>query len=250
MGRFDGKVAVVTGASRGIGFETARQLVDGGARVVLTARGQEGLDAAVEQLGGDANAIAVAGKADDAEHRSAVFEAAKSTFGGVDFLVNNTGINPAYGRLTEIDNGMAHKIMEVNLFGAYAWSRLAVENGINKPGGAIVNIASVAGLTASPGIGFYGISKAAVISLTQQLAFELAPNVRVNAVAPAVVKTDFAKALFEGREEQAAAGYPLQRLGAVADVAGPVTFLLSEDAAWITGQTLSIDGGASLAPIL
>ena len=109
---------------------------------------------------------------------------------------------------------------------------------------------SIAGVTAAPGIALYGVSKAALINLTTQLAFELAPGIRVNAVAPAVIKTDFAKALYEGREAEVAATYPLKRLGIPSDVAGPVAFLLSEESAWITGQTIVIDGGGSLAPVL
>jgi NAD(P)-dependent dehydrogenase (short-subunit alcohol dehydrogenase family) len=117
-------------------------------------------------------------------------------------------------------------------------------------GRSVVNLSSVSGLSASPNIGLYGISKAAIINLTVQLAEELAPRVRVNAVAPAVVKTAFARALYEGREAEASAPYPLGRLGEVDDVAGPVAFLLSDDAAWITGQTVVIDGGASIRSAL
>jgi 3-oxoacyl-[acyl-carrier protein] reductase len=247
VGRFDGKTALVTGASRGIGFAIARRLVDDGARVVITARGQEALDAAVEQLGGRDHAIGIAGKADSVDHRGEVFERIDREFGGIDFLVNNAGINPAYGSALDVADDAVRKIFEVNVLGSLAWSRDAVAAGLSA---AIVNIASIAGVTAAPGIALYGVSKAALINLTTQLAYELAPGIRVNAVAPAVVKTDFARALYEGREAQVAAGYPLQRLGVPTDVAGPVAFLLSDDAAWMTGQTLLIDGGGSLAPIL
>jgi 3-oxoacyl-[acyl-carrier protein] reductase len=247
VGRFDGTVTLVTGASRGIGFAIAQHIVGDGGRVVITARGQETLDAAVASLGGPHVAFAVAGKADDPEHRAEVFARIASEFGRLDYLVNNAGINPAYGKALEVEDTAARKILEVNVLGTLAWSRDAVAAGLDK---AIVNIASIAGITASPGIALYGVSKAAIISLTQQLAFELAPDIRVNAVAPAVVKTNFARALFEGREAEVAAGYPLARLGEPADVAGPVAFLLSDDAGWITGQTLVIDGGGSLAPVL
>jgi NAD(P)-dependent dehydrogenase (short-subunit alcohol dehydrogenase family) len=245
VARFDGRTALVTGASRGIGLAIAQRLVDDGARVVITARGQETLDAAVAGLG--PGAIGIAGKADDPAHRAEVFATIGREFGGLDFLVNNAGINPAYGPALAAGDDAVRKILEVNVLGTLAWSRDAVAAGLST---AIVNIASIAGLTAAPGIAVYGVSKAAVIGLTTQLAFELAPDIRVNAVAPAVIKTNFAKALYEGREAEVAAGYPLGRLGEPVDVAGPVTFLLSADAAWITGQTLVIDGGGSLAPVL
>lgn len=247
MGRFDGRTALVTGASRGIGLAIAQRLVADGARVVITARGQEALDAAVAQLGGPGVAIGIAGKADSADHRAEVFATIAREFGRLDYLVNNAGINPAYGPLADVGEDAVRKIFEVNVLGTLAWSREAVAAGLTT---AIVNIASIAGVTAAPGIGIYGVSKAALINLTAQLAFELAPGIRVNAVAPAVIKTDFAKALYEGREAQVAAGYPLARLGIATDVAGPVCFLLSEDAAWITGQTIIIDGGGTLAPVL
>lgn len=245
MDRFEGRVALVTGASRGIGFAIARRLVSEGARVVLTGRKQEALDAAVAELG-DA-ATAVAGRADDAEHRAAVFAHVAERHGRLDHLVNNAGINPAYGPIAEVDLGAARKILEVNVLATLEWAKAAVAAGLTT---SVVNLASVAGLGASPGIAFYGISKAAVISLTMQLAYELAPAVRVNAVAPAVVKTAFARPLYEGREDQASAAYPLRRLGEIDDVAGPVAFLLSDDAAWITGQTLAIDGGAGIRPLV
>ncbi|MDI3330167.1 MAG: SDR family oxidoreductase [Micrococcus sp.] len=243
QGCFNGRTALVTGASRGVGLATARTLVDGGARVVLTARGREGLDAAVAQLG--PAAVGVAGKLDDPAHLEEVAEVVGG-LGGLDYLVNNVGINPVFGPMAEMDLGAARKILEVNVLGAFRAARAAVEWGIVERGGAIVNIASIAGISSSPGIGMYGVSKSAVLGLTRQLAAELAPDVRVNAVAPAAVKTDFAKALYEGREDEVSARYPLQRLGVPEDVAGPVAFLLSEAAAWMTGQTLVIDGGASL----
>jgi NAD(P)-dependent dehydrogenase (short-subunit alcohol dehydrogenase family) len=247
VGRFDGKTALVTGASRGIGLAIAQRLVADGARVVITARGQDKLDEAVAALGGPSKAIGIAGKADSADHRAEVFARIGSEFGSLDFLVNNAGINPAYGKTLEVGDDAIRKIFEVNLIGSLAWSREAVAAGLTT---AIVNISSISGITAAPGIGIYGVSKAALINLTVQLAVELAPGIRVNAVAPAVIKTDFARALYEGREEKVAAGYPLKRLGVPTDVAGPVAFLLSEDAAWITGQTLVIDGGGSLSSVM
>jgi NAD(P)-dependent dehydrogenase (short-subunit alcohol dehydrogenase family) len=247
VGRFDGKTALITGASRGIGLSIAQRLVDDGARVVITARGQDALDAAVAQLGGPAHAIGIAGKADSPDHRGEVFGSITREFDSLDFLVNNAGINPAYGKALDVADDAVRKIFEVNVLASLTWTRDAVAAGLST---AVVNIASIAGVTAAPGIAMYGVSKAALINLTTQLAFELAPGIRVNAVAPAVIKTDFARALYEGREDAVAATYPLRRLGVPTDVAGPVTFLLSEDAAWITGQTIIIDGGGSLAPVM
>lgn len=245
-GRFEGRVAVVTGASRGIGLAVARRIVQEGGRVCVTGRKQEGLDAAVAGLGAD-KAMAVAGSADDPEHQDATIAAVLERFGSLDVLVNNTGVNPSYGPLAEADLGALRKILEVNVLGALVWTRKAVAAGLSAPGGAVVNIASVAGLRPAAGIGFYGTSKAALIHLTQQLAVELAPDVRVNAVAPAVVRTRFAGALFDGREAEVAATYPLGRLGEPDDIGAAVAFLASGDAAWVTGQTLVVDGGLTLS---
>ncbi len=245
--RFADRVALVTGASRGIGLAVAQRLVAEGARVAVTARKPEGLAAAVDQLGGDEHAIAIAGRGDDAEHQAAAVERLVQQFGRIDVLVNNTGINPAYGPLTDLDESVARKIMDVNVLSALSWTRQALAAGLGSDGsGAIVNVASVAGLAPSPGIAYYGVSKAALIGLTMQLAAELSPRVRVNAVAPAVVKTRFAEALYVDHETEAAAAYPLGRLGEPADIGAAVAFLACDDASWITGQTLVIDGGLSL----
>ena len=245
--RFEAKTALVTGASRGIGLGIAERLVAEGARVVITARKQEALDEAVAQLGGPGVALGVAGKADDPEHQADTIRQAIDTFGSLDLLVNNAGINPAYGPIVELDLGAARKVVEVNCLAALAWVQEAHRAWMKEHGGSIVNVSSVSGVQPAPGIGFYGASKAMLVSLTELMALELAPDIRVNAVAPAVVKTRFARALYEGREEQVSATYPLQRLGEPEDVAGAVAFLLSADAAWITGQLVVIDGGLTLS---
>ena len=245
MKRFEGRVALVTGASRGIGFAVAKRLVDEGAKVVITARKADALRAAADDLG---DALWVAGNADDAEHREQMLDLIATELGPLDLFVNNAGINPAYGPLLSIERPAMDKILSTNVVAALDWVRSVVHSGM-PAGAAIVNIASIAGLTPAPGIAFYGVSKAALIALTTQLALELAPGIRVNAVAPAVIKTNFARALYEGREEQVIAGYPLGRLGEPEDVAASVAFLLSSDASWITGQTLVIDGGGSLRPV-
>jgi NAD(P)-dependent dehydrogenase (short-subunit alcohol dehydrogenase family) len=240
------RVAIVTGASRGIGLGIAAELVRQGARVCVTARGQEALDAAVAELGGPDVAIAVPGKSDDAGHQAEAVARTIEAFGSVDMLVNNTGINPVYGPVADVDPVAAAKILAVNVLAPLAWTRRARDAWMGEHGGSIVNISSVAGLRPSPGIGMYGVSKAALIRLTTELAVELGPRIRVNAVAPAIVKTKFATVLYEGREEQVAAAYPLRRLGVPEDIAGAVAFLLSDQASWITGQTLVLDGGVTL----
>ncbi|TVZ06949.1 SDR family oxidoreductase [Trebonia kvetii] len=240
------RVAIVTGASRGIGLGVAAELVRQGARVCVTARGAETLAAAVAELGGPEVAIAVPGKADDAAHQAETVATTIETFGRLDMLVNNTGINPVYGPVLGTDPAAAAKILAVNVLAPLAWTRLAVDAWMGEHGGSVVNVSSVAGLRPSPGIGMYGISKAALIRLTTELAVELGPRVRVNAIAPAVVKTKFATALYEGKEEKVAAAYPLKRLGVPEDIAGAVVFLLSDQASWITGQTLVLDGGVTL----
>lgn len=247
-GRFEGKTAIVTGASRGIGLAIAERLVAEGACVVVTARKQEALDEAVAGLGA-AQALGVAGKADDVEHQADTIRQAIATFGSVDLLVNNTGINPAFGPMVELDLGAARKTVEVNCIAALSWVQQVHMAWMKEHGGAVVNVSSVSGIRPAPGIGFYGASKAMLVSITELLALELAPNIRVNAVAPAVVKTKFASALYEGREEQVASAYPLKRLGEPEDVAGTVAFLLSDDASWITGQLLVVDGGVTLAGV-
>ena len=246
MEALQNRVAIVTGASRGIGLGIATELVRQGAKVCVTARGADSLAAAVAELGGPDVAIAVPGKADNADHQAEAVARTMEAFGRLDMLVNNTGINPVYGPIVDTDPAAAAKILAVNVLAPLAWTRRARDAWMGEHGGSIVNVASISGVRASPGIGMYGVSKAALIRLTMELAVELGPRIRVNAVAPAVVKTKFATALYEGREEQVSAAYPLKRLGVPEDIAGAVAFLLSDQASWITGQTLVLDGGVTL----
>ncbi|MEU3348884.1 SDR family oxidoreductase [Streptomyces sp. NPDC006700] len=245
MTELSGKVALVTGASRGIGYGIAEALVARGDRVCITGRNEDALKEAVERLGSD-RAVAVAGKAHDEAHQAEAVERVMEAFGRVDFLINNAGTNPVFGPMADLDLNVARKVFETNVVSALGFAQRTWHAWQKDNGGAIVNIASVAGLSASPFVGAYGMSKAAMINLTQQLAHEFAPGVRVNAIAPAVVKTKFAKALYEGREEEAAASYPLGRLGVPSDIGGAAAFLTSAQSDWVTGQTLVVDGGIFL----
>ncbi|MET9790798.1 SDR family oxidoreductase [Streptomyces canus] len=240
-----GKVALITGASRGIGYGIAEAFVARGDRVVITGRTEDALKEAVEQLGAE-RAVYVAGKAHDEAHQTAAVERAMEAFGRVDYLVNNAGTNPVFGSIADLDLNVARKVFETNVISALGFAQKTWYAWQKDNGGAIVNIASVAGLAPSPFIAAYGVSKAALINLTQQLAHEFAPGVRVNAIAPAVVKTKFASALYEGREAEAAASYPLARLGVPSDIGGAAAFLTSAQSDWVTGQTLVVDGGIFL----
>jgi NAD(P)-dependent dehydrogenase (short-subunit alcohol dehydrogenase family) len=193
--------------------------------------------------------VAVSGKADDPAHREEVLDVIGRTWGRLDILVNNAGINPFYGSMLDLPLETARKILEVNVVSSIAWVQAVVGRsalGFSEAG-AVVNIGSVTARTPSPGIGMYGVSKAAVAQLTRTLAVELGPAVRVNAVEPAVVKTSFSRALYEHDEAGTAAQYPLLRLGTPDDVAAAVAFLASDDAAWITGEVLTVDGGLMVA---
>ncbi len=247
MGVHEGAVAVVTGASRGIGLGIAQRLVAEGAKVVVTARKPEPLADAVAALGPE-HAVGVAGNASDPGHQDEVLALARERFGGLTYLVNNTGINPVYGPILDVDIEVARKVLDANVVTAFAWTAKAVAAGLGNPerAGAVVNVASIAGFGATGMLGWYAVSKAALIHLTTELGYQLGPAVRVNAVAPGVVKTRFAEALYVGKEDEAAAGYPMGRLGDPEDIAGAVSFLLSDDARWITGQTMIVDGGVTL----
>lgn len=245
MRGLSGRTAIVTGASRGIGYGIAERLITEGVRVVITGRNPEALTEAATALGGSEVCLAVPGKADDPDHRAEAVARAAETFGAATLLVNNVGINPVYGPLLEADLGAARKIVEVNALAPLAWVQ-ALFGTVPVQSGAVVNISSTAGQGTAPGIDLYGASKAMLDHLTRGLALELAPRVRVNAIAPALVRTRFAAPLMSRGEEAAASRYPLGRIGTPEDIASTAAFLLSDEASWITGTLHAIDGGARL----
>lgn len=241
-----GKGALVSGASRGIGHAVAAELLSRGASVLITARKPEPLEQAAEQLralGHPGKVLAVAGNSGDAGARAEQVAAAVAEFGSLDILVNNTGINPVYGALMDADLDAVRKIFDVNVVAALGYIQEAYKAWMRDNGGAVVNLASVAGIRSTGVIAAYGASKAALIRLTEELAWQLGPRIRVNAVAPGVVKTKFADALYSADEEAAASVYPMKRLGKPEDVAALVAFLVSDQASWITGETVRVDGG-------
>ncbi len=242
--RLDGKVALVTGASRGIGAATAAALAASGAAVMLSSRKLHDLEAAAAAIDGDTAVFAA--NAGDPDAASACVAATVERFGAVDILVNNAATNPYYGPTLGISDSQFDKTVQVNWKGPLTWSRLVWEASMGDRGGSIVNISSAGGLAVEPAIGIYNGTKAALIHLTRTLAAELAPAVRVNGVAPGLVKTDMARALWEADEAAIAARMPLRRLGEPADIADAVVFLVSDAASWITGQTLVVDGGVLL----
>lgn len=242
--RMDGKVALVTGASRGIGLAVAQALGAAGASVMLSSRKPDALEAAVATVPGE-SAWYVA-NAGDEEAAAACMQATVERFGGIDVLVNNAATNPYYGPTLDIDVSRAAKTAAVNQIAPIIWTRLARDAGIGRGPGAVVNVASVGAFSVEANIGFYNATKAALVLLTRQLASELAP-VRVNAVAPGLIVTDMSRALVEAYGEHLATRLPLQRLGQPEDIARAVLYLASEEASYITGQTLVIDGGGQVA---
>ena len=240
-----GRAAIITGASRGIGLSVALALARLGARVVITARRQDAADAAAEQVGD--NAVGFAAHAADLEQARACIEFTLQRFGRIDILINNAGTNPAFGPMVDLDHPRFVKTMDTNLWAPIMWTGLAWHAWMAAHGGTVVNTASVGGFVVGPNLGTYNISKAALIHTTRQLALELAPLVRVNAVAPGIVKTKLAEKLWHEREQILHAITPLRRLGEPEDVAAAITFLVSDAASWITGHTIVMDGGQMLA---
>ncbi len=241
--RLDGKVALVTGASKGIGRAIAATFSASGAKVMLSSRKVDQLEAAASEMQGETAVFAA--NAGDLDAASACVAATVERFGGLDILVNNAATNPYFGPTLGVDPARYDKTFQVNLRGPLFWCQAAYEAALRDKPGVIVNIASVGGLRSENGLGVYNLTKAAMIHLTRQLAGELGPS-RVVGIAPGLVQTDFAAFLVENFGDRLAASLPLGRLGDPQDIANLALFLVSDLASWITGETYVIDGGAGV----
>jgi NAD(P)-dependent dehydrogenase (short-subunit alcohol dehydrogenase family) len=244
-----GKTALVTGASRGIGKAIAVAIAAEGGNVVLASRKQEALDAVAAEIREAHPAAGVLAKAAHVareDQAQACVDAAVAEFGGIDVLVNNAGTNPYFGPMVDLDAVRAEKMVQINQFSIVQWTGLAWRASMAERGGSIINIASVGGMVTEIGIGYYNVTKAAVIHLTRQFAMELAPKVRVNGIAPGIVRTHLARALWEGNEEVLNKYMPLGRIGEPEDIATAAVFLAGDTSSWMTGQTLVVDGGSTV----
>ena len=238
-----GKVALVTGASKGIGRAIAESYSAAGAKVMLNSRKQEQLEAAAASMPGETATFAA--NAGDLDSARACVQATIERFGTLDILVNNAATNPYYGATLGVDPARFAKTFDVNLRGPLLWCQAAYDLALKERPGVIVNIASVGGLRTEGGLGVYNLTKAALIHLTRQLAGEIGPT-RVVGIAPGLVHTDFSALLIENFGDALAAALPTRRLGHPQDIANLATFLASDLASWITAETYVIDGGAGV----
>ena len=233
------KTILITGGSRGIGLAIAEKYLETEEyNVVVTGRKEETLKELSNEVS-NKNFYTIAAKADDEEAANKTCKDINEKFGSLDILVNNAGTNPAGGALMDVDIGAVQKTWDVNLMGPLLWSRAAYKNELST---AIMNICSVGGIAPSQLMGAYNVSKAALIYLTKQLAYELAPDIRVNGVAPAIVKTKLSEVLWQN-EDFAKNLHLLKKLGEPVDIANAVYYMCSDEAGWITGEVLTIDGG-------
>jgi NAD(P)-dependent dehydrogenase (short-subunit alcohol dehydrogenase family) len=246
--RLDGKVSLVTGGSRGIGRAIAEAMAASGASIMVSSRKVEDLERTAADIRSvtDADVAVFAANAGDPDQAEACVAATVERFGTLDLLVNNAATNPYFGPTMDIYPARFDNTVQVNWRGPLTWTQAAWRAAMADRGGVVLNVASVGGMATEPSIGIYNGTKAAVLHLTRQLALELAPGVRVVGLAPGLVKTDMARALWEPNEATMARHTPLGRLGEPIDIANAAVFLCSDHASWITGTTLVIDGGALL----
>ena len=231
------KTALVTGGTRGIGLYTALKYIEKATNVYITSRKQENLDAAISE---NPQLKGFVARADDLVAATETCKSVIDETGSLDILVNNAGTNPSGGSLLDVELSAVQKTWDVNLMGPLMWTREAVKAGLKE---SVLNVCSVGGIRPSQYMGAYNISKAGLIYMTKQLAMELAPDVRVNGIAPAIVKTKLSEMLWISDEKGSADLHALKKLGEPEDVASLIYFLSSDDSSWITGEVVTIDGG-------
>lgn len=239
--RLEGKTALVTGGSAGIGKGIAQAFADAGANVMITSRKADKCEAAVAEIGGESDFIAShIGHLDEADR---VIAGTIERYGSLDVLVNNAATNPWAGPMIDCDVPRLDKTYEVNLRAPLQWTQVAWERWMKEHGGAVIHIASVGGHKTSEALGVYCMFKDALMHMTKQLAAEMGPGVRVNCIAPGLIRTDFARVLWDGPRGQAIADQlPLGRLGEPSDI-GEAALFLAAGASWMTGHVMDIDGG-------
>ena len=244
--RLDGRVAVVTGGSRGIGKSIASRFAAAGASVMIVSRKVETLEEAAADIGHGCRWISA--NVGDPDAAADAVAATIEQLGSVDILVNNAATNPYAGPMIDVDIPRWDKTLQVNVTAPLVWTQQVWRSWMAEHGGAVVNIASVGALKTTRILGVYGLSKAALVYQSRQLAAELAPKVRVNTILPGLIRTDFARVLWEGeRGAEVADGYPLKRLGEPTDIADAALYLASDASSWMTGQELILDGGGTVA---
>ena len=237
MNNFKMKTVLITGGTRGIGLASALHFSEHDWNVYITSRKEENLS---EVLSSNPKLKGFVANADDEQAAKATCEKIIEETNSLDVLINNAGTNPSGGNILDVEISRIKKTWDVNLLGPLLWTRAAVKAGLTK---SIINVCSVGGIKPAPYMGAYNISKAGLIHMTKQLAMELAPDIRVNGVAPAVVKTKLSQMLWEDNEKASADLHALKKLGTPEDISNLMFFLSSEEASWITGEIITIDGG-------
>ena len=253
MSLFDlsGKVAIITGSSRGIGKAIANAMADGGAKVVISSRNQNACDEVAAEINErhPGAALAIAASLSRKNELEALVTKTRDTFGKVDIMVCNAASNPHYGSMKGVSDEVFRKIFDNNVLANHWLAQLVSEDMIARRDGAIIIISSIGGLRGSPTIGAYNVSKAADMQLARNLAVEWGQhNVRVNCIAPGLIRTDFAKALWDNPEAEKRfnAAHPMRRIGEAEEIAGAAVFLASRAGSYVNGQTIVVDGGSTI----
>ena len=247
-----GKVAIVTGSSRGIGKAIAEALADHGAKVVISSRNQnvcQEVAAAINSAHGDNRAVAIAASISSKDALQQLVDQTREKFGKIDVLVCNAASNPYYGPMAGIADEQFRKILDNNVLANHWLIAMVAPEMVERKDGSIIIVSSIGGLTSSTVIGAYNISKAADFQLARNLAAEFGPaGVRVNCIAPGLIKTDFAKALWENPETLKAAtrGTPMRRIGRPEEIAGAAVYLAASASTYMTGQVMVVDGGSTI----